>query len=78
MEQQSVRDKARIRLMRRCIETLDKTMFKENEVYLKIWLDLVNICILTATFQSRVLSIQMDWSIFLTGLSFFTSTTWMH
>lgn len=78
MEQQSVRDKARIRLMRRCIETLDKTMFKENEVYLKIWLDLVNICILTATFQSRVLSSQMDWSIFLKGLSFFTSTTWMH
>ena len=47
MEQQSVRDRARIKLMRRCIETLDKTMFKENEVYLKIWLNLVNISILT-------------------------------
>lgn len=58
MEQQSVRDRARIRLMRRCIETLDKTMFKENEVYLKIWLDLVNTYILTPTFQSRLLSRQ--------------------
>ena len=47
MEQQSVRDRARIKLMRRCTETLDKTMFKENEVYLKIWLNLVNISILT-------------------------------